>query len=114
MFGRNLADVPSFSQDSAPVEDFEVPEVEVPKSEAACACNSVTTMDDDVATPAPKKLSQIEYWDTKLKTEPTPPAKLKKQPLTKQGSNAAALLTVLFRQQESKQIQPRVATVFRL
>ena len=29
--------------------------------------------DDDVATRAPQKLSQIEYWDMKLKTEPTPP-----------------------------------------
>ena len=51
MFGGSLADVPSFSQDSAPAEDFEVAEVEVPKSEAAF---SVTIMDDDVATPAPK------------------------------------------------------------
>ena len=50
MFGGNLADVPSLSQDSAPAEDFEVPEVEVPKSEAARASNNVTTMDDDVAT----------------------------------------------------------------
>ena len=40
-------DVPALSQDSAPAENFEVPE-----SEAACAPNSVKTMGDDVATPA--------------------------------------------------------------